>query len=60
MRSLEDLIDCQEDSNKNSYFQEGNGMRLAEDLINWVGEVNFELGGQWEDQSGLNTARGQW
>jgi hypothetical protein len=35
MRSLEDLIDCQEDNHGNSCCQEGNGMRLVEDLINY-------------------------
>jgi hypothetical protein len=35
MRSLEDLIDCQEDNHGNSYCQEGNGMILTEDLINY-------------------------
>jgi hypothetical protein len=32
MRSLRDLIDCQEDNEGNLYCQEGNGKRSTEDL----------------------------
>jgi hypothetical protein len=34
MRSIEDLIECQEDINGNSYFQGGNEMRSI-DLIDF-------------------------
>jgi hypothetical protein len=33
MRSLRDLIDCQEDSREISHCQEGNEMRSLRDLI---------------------------
>jgi hypothetical protein len=33
MRSFEDLIECQEANNENSYCEVGNEMRLIEDLI---------------------------
>ncbi len=46
MRSLEDLIDYQEDSHGNSYCHEGKGMRLIEDLINCqVGNGNRSVEG---------------
>jgi hypothetical protein len=33
MRSMEDLMNCQEGSDENSDFQVGNEMRSSEDLI---------------------------
>jgi hypothetical protein len=35
MRSIDDLIECQDNNRGNSYFQVGNDMRLARDLRNY-------------------------
>jgi hypothetical protein len=51
MRSLEDIIDCEEDNSVNSYFQVGNDMILTEDFINFQVGRNGP-GGQWKEISG--------
>jgi hypothetical protein len=57
MRSLEDIIDYQKDNKGNSYYQEGNDMRLAKDVVNYqVGRselLSFQVGNGKRSIEGL-------
>jgi hypothetical protein len=62
IRSLEDLIDCQEENHVNSYFQVENSMILTEDRINFqVGRSelsSFQVGNGKRSVEGLMYCQG--